>query len=290
MFHSVFAAAAAALLVSCSTAFKLDKFDDQELEALFADLPPAGTKETSSGSGYSTTSFKEIGFAQTSCESSADSAMFEDYVEAYVEAVTNVVKKSCTPLVNNLERLKEDMEEFAFAWAEATASASATCESFSRGGGRTRGCAVGESFARAYEFSFASAHAKAAAEAFGTFCSCTDADAWDFAEADIFVELYATATAAAKAIACSEGNGRSSADAYISCYAETLVDVYAASAAEASFKAGCTDTKSQAKALAKVAARERPTESCIETKTQSGSGKATTKGFTETETKVRGDN
>lgn len=60
------------------------------------------------------------------------------------------------------------------------------------------------------------------------------------------------------------------------------------SAAEASFKAGCTDTKSRAKALAKVNARERPTESCIETKTQSGSGKATTKGFTETET-VRSD-
>lgn len=74
------------MLVARSTAFKLDKFDDKDLDALFADLPPAGTKETSSGSGYSTTSFKEIGFAQTSCESSSDSAMFEEYVEAYVEA------------------------------------------------------------------------------------------------------------------------------------------------------------------------------------------------------------
>lgn len=49
-------------------------------------------------------------------------------------------------------------------------------------------------------------------------------------------------------------------------------------AAEASIKAGCTNTESRAKSLAKVEARKRPTETCVETQDQSGAGTATTDG------------
>lgn len=49
-------------------------------------------------------------------------------------------------------------------------------------------------------------------------------------------------------------------------------------AAEASIKAGCTETASKAKSLAKVRARKKPTETCVEEQDRVGAGRATTSG------------
>lgn len=77
----VAAAAGAVALAAGAGAFEIEDFD---LDTYYDSLPPAGTKE-SSGRGFSTT-FLETSSAQTTCESSADSAFYDDFRNAYIEA------------------------------------------------------------------------------------------------------------------------------------------------------------------------------------------------------------
>lgn len=73
--------AVAAALAASAVAFEIEDFD---LDAYYDSLPPAGTQE-SSGRGFSTI-FIETSSAQTACESSADSAFYDDFRNAYIEA------------------------------------------------------------------------------------------------------------------------------------------------------------------------------------------------------------
>eukprot|EP00892_Ulva_mutabilis_P003090 jgi/Ulvmu1/12782/UM097_0009.1 len=121
MIHSVAAAVAAAMLLLPASAFttkgKGGQGDKPDLDSLFASLPPQSSEPRGAGRGFSTT-FIETSSAETKCESSAESAFLSDFRNAYISAVAKVVKKSCNPKFNDVERLKDDLVDFAFAWAE----------------------------------------------------------------------------------------------------------------------------------------------------------------------------
>lgn len=88
---------------------------------------------------------------------------------------------------------------------QATAEASAQCVSYTKGGGKAKGCAYASASSKAFEKAFASAHAHASAEAFAKHCNCADAEAWSFGDSHLFLKLAAEAYAAAEATVCATG-------------------------------------------------------------------------------------
>lgn len=91
------------------------------------------------------------------------------------------------------------------ACVQAAATTHAACTTRVSGGGRARGCAYSEADSYAAAAAYATVHAEAAAEAFAQYCTCGNAEAWNFGEADLFVELWASAYATSSSVACASG-------------------------------------------------------------------------------------